>query len=245
MAPAAPERQRRWFRRRPRRPSARISLRRRRKLERLGRADGAAGLPDTDTDAPVVTTDVRRALRNQLNADRAALWEAFHVEHTERTVELAELATRLDLAREAAQAASEALAAAQRRTPGAEAARPRRGETAHARPEELVAQRRRRRHERETAMLAARRDATQRAVRDLERREAFVIELDAGRRRTVVAEEHRLIGMHLAERAIYDRALVRSHGDRDEVGALLDRTPPTLSGWARAASADADGGRAS
>ena len=239
--PAVPaEPRRRWFRSR-RSPSTRIPLRRRRRLQRLGRVDGAAALPDPD--GAIVTTDARRAMRNQLNADRAALWEAFHAEQTARDVELADVLGRLEIARDDAERARAALAEAEGRDPAAGSVQRGRGETAHGRPDELVARRRLRRHDREIAALTARRDATRRTVRELDRRRSYLVELSTGQRNRTVAQEHRLIGIHLTERAIYDRSLVGAHPDRDEISKLLDRAPPALSGWAHAALAEAEEAR--
>jgi len=203
-------------------------------LRRLGRGDGVIALPDPGAVPPPLTTDARSMLMAALFARVSALWEGYFIDRARRQTALVDHRGELPVVQAAVAAVRNELETARETAPTRNNVQPGPGEQARGRSTELLVARRRRAHERLLLDLDRRLEAAQQAVDRVERTIARIEKEDTEHRHLTGVREHRLIATFLCERMIYDRAFLRRHPLGPELGPKLDRTPPPLSGWARA-----------
>jgi hypothetical protein len=203
------------------------------RLRRMGRRDGAAASPVVPDPPQPVTSDGRSQLLAAFFAEVADLWETFFVAHAHRQARLAELRSELVNAHAEQRFAEQDIARVGAvPSPGTVRAGP--GELAHERPPELVLRRRTREHARETAVAHGRVESARTRIAGTEREIARLTEQDTEHQHVTAVREHRAMTRFVAERALYDAALVRRHPDGTQLAPLLDRTPPPLTAWAEA-----------
>lgn len=212
----------------------RIGPWRRFELRRLGRGDGAIALPDPGAVPSPLTTDARSMLMAALFARVSELWEGYFISRARRQTVLVDHRGELPALQAAVAAVRNELETARETAPMPDNVRPGPGEQARGRSTELLVARRRRVHQRLLADLDRRLESAQQAVDRVERTITRIETEDTEHRHLTGVREHRLIATFLCERMIYDRAFVRRHPLGPELGPKLDRSPPPLSGWARA-----------